>query len=92
MILEMNTRDFHRVKNAYDDALELYEQSLYKEARLEMRQALKILERTPIRTPLHGKCYALFSEILEKLGDQKQAEHYLKLSEDYYSGSESSCR
>lgn len=92
MILEMNTRDFYKVKNGYENALELYDQSLFKEARLELRLALKILERTPVRTPFHHKCYLLFAQICEALEDPEKADHYRKLAADYLNCSSGSTK
>lgn len=66
MARELNKNEFWKVAKGYENASELYEQGLYKEALLELKPAFRLLERDAIKTRMLAKCYVLRAQIYEK--------------------------
>lgn len=67
MLRQLNKNEFLRCRRGYEDALELAGQKLYREARLELKPVIRLLERDKQPTRMLAKCYILRAQIEEQL-------------------------
>ncbi len=71
---ELNKNEFMRVKKGYDNALSLYQDGYLKEALLELKRPIRILEYRAENTRFLALCLQLQAKALHDLGKEPEAE------------------